>query len=83
MLEVCEVAVQVWHLESQQVRGALVYFLDVDPTILVLVPVGLLLHDVELDVGGESAEGFPEHQRLGTEACCGGLVVWLSCYAEE
>ena len=32
---------------------------------------------------GEAEEGFPEHQRLGAEACCGGLVERLSCYAEE
>ena len=39
------VAVQVWYL-------------DANLTIPVLVPVQLLLHDVELDVGGEAAEGF-------------------------
>ena len=57
--------------------------LDVDLSIPVLVSVGLLLHDVELDVGWEAAEGFPEHQRLGAEARRGGLVEWLSCNAEE
>ena len=83
VLEVCVVAVQVWPLEGRQVHGALVYCLHVDLPVPVLVPVGLLLHDVELDVGGEAAEGFPEHQRLGAEACRGGLVEWLLCYAEE
>ena len=34
---------------------ALVYCLVVDLTIFVLVPVGLLFHDVELDVGGKAA----------------------------
>ena len=58
------VAVQVWHLEGRQVRGALVYCLDVDLTVPILVPVGLLLHDLELDIGGEAAEGFPKHQRF-------------------
>ena len=33
---------------------ALVYCLVVDLTISVLVPVGLLFHDVELDVGGKA-----------------------------
>ena len=55
-------------------RGALVHCLDVDFTVPVLVPVGLLLHDVELDVGGEAAEGFPEHQCLGAEVGRSGLV---------
>ena len=41
-------------------RGALVHCLDVDFTVPLLVPVGLLLHDVELEVVGEAAEGFPE-----------------------
>ena len=39
-------------------RGPLVHCLDANLTIPVLVPVQLLLHDVELDVGGEAAEGF-------------------------
>ena len=59
------------------------YCLDVDLTVPVLVPVGLLLHDVELDVRGEPAEGFTEHQRLAAEARCSGRVERLSCYAEE
>ena len=63
-------------------RGALVHCLDVDLTIPILVPVGLLRHDVELDLGGGAAEGFPGHQCLGAEACCGVLRDWLSCYAE-
>ena len=41
-------------------RSALVYCLDVDLTISVLVPVGLLFHDVKLVVRVEAAEGFPE-----------------------
>ena len=40
------------------------------------------LHDVELDVGGEAAEGFPEHQRFSAEALGGGLVEVLSYYGE-
>ena len=64
-------------------RGALVYCLDVDLTVPVLVTVGLLLHDVELDIEGGAAKDFAEHQRLGAEARCAGLVEWLSCYAEE
>ena len=36
------------------------YCLVVDLNISVLVPVGFLFHDVELDVGGEAAKGFPE-----------------------
>ena len=41
-------------------RCALVYCLVVDLTISVLVPLGFLLHDVELNVGGKAAKGFPE-----------------------
>ena len=63
-------------------RCALVDWLDVDFTVPVLVPVGSLLHDVDLKVGGETAEGFPEYQCLGAEVGCGGLVERLSCYAE-
>ena len=77
------VAVQVSHLEGWQVRGALVHCLDVDLPVPVLVTVQLLLHDVELDVQGKAVEGFSEHQRLGAEACHGGLAERLSCYAEE
>ena len=58
--------------------GVLVRCLDVNVSIHVLVSVGLLLHDVELDVGGEAAERFSAHQRLGAEAPCGSLVEWLS-----
>ena len=43
---------------------ALVYCLVVHLTISVLVSVGLLFHDVELDVGGKAAKGFPEQQCL-------------------
>ena len=57
-------------------RCALVYCLVVNLTISVLVSVGLLFHDVELDVGGKAAKGFPEQQCLGAEACRGGLVKW-------
>ena len=64
-------------------RSALVYCLDVDLTISLLVPVGLLFHEVKLDVGGKAAEGFQEQQCLGAEARRGGFVEWLSCYAEE
>ena len=77
------VSAKVGHLEGRQVRSALVYCLDVDLTISVMVPVGLLFHDVKLDVGGKAAEGFPEQQCLGAEARRGGFVEWLSCYAEE
>ena len=55
-------------------RGALVYCLVVDLTISVLVSVGLLFHDVEFDVGGKAAKGFPEQQCLGAEARHGGFV---------
>ena len=73
----------VGDLEGWEVRCALVYCLVVDLTISVLVPVGLLFHDVEFDVGGKAAKGFPEQQWLGAKARCGGFVEWLSCYAEE
>ena len=62
---------------------ALVYCLVVDLTISVLVSVGLLFHDVELDVGGKAAKGSPEQQCLGAEARPGGFVKWLLRYAEE
>ena len=71
------------HLEGRQVRSALVYCLDVDPTFSVLVPVGLLFHDVKFDKGWKAVEGFPEQQCLDAEARRGGFVEWLSCYAEE
>ena len=64
-------------------RTARVNCLDVDLTISVLVPVGLLLHDVKLDVGEKAAKRFPEQQCLGAEARRGGFVEWLSCYAKE
>ena len=41
-------------------RSALVYCVDVDLTISVLVPVGLVFHDAKLDVRGGAAKGFPE-----------------------
>ena len=62
---------------------ALVYCLVVDVTITVFVSVGLLFHDVELDVGGKAAKGFSEQQCLGAEARRGGFVKWLPCYVEE
>ena len=77
------VPAEVGDLEGWQVRFALVYRLVVDLTVSVLVSLGLLFHDVELDVGGEAAKGFAEQQCLGTEARSGGFVEWLSCYAEE
>ena len=83
VLEVWVVPVEVGHLEGRQVRSAVVYCRDVDLAISVLVPLGLLFHDVKLDVGGKAAKGFPEQQCLGAEACRGGFVEWLSCYAEE
>ena len=64
-------------------RCALVYWLVVHLTISVLVSVGLLFHDVELDVGVKAAKGFPEQQCLGAKAHRGGFVKWLPCYAEE
>ena len=83
VLEVCVISAEVRDVETWQVRCALVYCLAVDPTISVLVPVGLLFHNVELDVGGKAAKGFPEQQCLGAEARRGGFVEWLPCYAEE
>ena len=62
---------------------ALVYCLAVDLTVSVLMSVGLLFHDVELDVGGKAAKSFPEQQCLGAEARRGGFVKWLPSYAEE
>ena len=63
----------------------MVHCLDVDLTVPVLVTVRLLLHEVYLvlDVGGEAAEGFAEHQGLRANTCCGGLAERLSCYAEQ
>ena len=83
VLEVCVVPGEVRDLEGWEVRCALVYCLVVDLTISVSVSVGLLFHDVELDVGGKAAKGFPEQQCLGAEARRGGFVKWLLCYAEE
>ena len=60
VLEVCVVPAEVGDLEGWQVRCALVYCLVVDLTISVLVPVGFLFYDVELDVGGKAAKGFTE-----------------------
>ena len=83
VLEVCVVSAEVRHLEGWQVGCALVYCLVVDRTISVLVPVGLLIHDLELDVGGKAAKGFPEQQCLGAQAFSAGFVEGLPCYAEE
>ena len=83
VLEVCVVSAEVGDLEGWQVRCALVYCLVVGPTISVLVPVELLFHDMELDVEGRAAKGFPEQQCLGADARRGGFVEWLPCYAEE
>ena len=58
--EMLVVLAEVGHLEGRQVRSALVYCLDVDLTISILVPVGFLFQDEKLDVGGKDAEGFPE-----------------------
>ena len=74
MFEVCVVSAEVGDLEGWQVRCALVFCPVVDLTISVLVPVGFLFHDVELDVGGKAAKGFPEQQCLAAEALCGGFV---------
>ena len=76
-------AVQVPYLEVRYGRGELVHCLEVDSTVPVLVPVGRRFHDVELDVGGKAAGGLPEHQWLGAQVGCGGVVQRLSCYAEE
>ena len=54
------VSAEVGDLEGRQVRSALVYCLDVDLTISVLVPLGFLFHDVELGVRGKATKGFPE-----------------------
>ena len=83
VLEVCVVSAEVRDLEGWYVRCALVYCLVVDLAISVLVSVGLLFYDVELDGGGKAAKGFPEQQCLGAEARRGGFVKWLPCYAEE
>ena len=83
VLEVCVVSAEVRDLEGWQVRCALVYCLAVNLNISILMPVGLLFHDVELDVEGKAAKGFPEQQCLGAEARRGGFVEWLPCYAEE
>ena len=83
VLEVCVVSAEVRDLEGWQVRCALVYCLVVDLTISILVLVGLLFHDVELEVGGKAAKGFPEQQFLGAEARHGGFMEWLPCYAEK
>ena len=83
VLEVCVVSAEVGDLEGWQVRCALVYCLVVDLTISVMMPVQLLFHVVELDVGGEALKGFPEQQCLGAEARRGGFVEWLPCCAEE
>ena len=77
------VSAEVGHLEGQQVRSALLYCLDVDVTISLLVPPGLLFHGVKLDVEEKAVGGFPEQQSLVAEARRGGFVAWLSCYAEE
>ena len=59
VLEVCVVPAEVGDLEGWQVRCELVYCLVVDLTISIRVLLGLLFHDVELDVGGKVAKGFP------------------------
>ena len=73
----------VRHLEGGRVRSVLVYCLDVDLSVSVLVPVGLLSDNVKLDVGGKAVGGFSEQQCLGAKARRDSFVEWLSCYAEE
>ena len=53
-------------------HGALMHCLDVNLTIPVLVPLGLLLQDVELDIGGEAAGGFSRASALQ----CRGSSMW-------
>ena len=77
------VSVEVGHLDGRQARSALVYCLDADLAFSVSVPVGLLFHNVKLNIGGKAVEGSPEQQCGGAEARCGGFVEWLSCFAEE
>ena len=72
MLGVCMASFQVWHLEGRQVRVALVHYRDVLLTVPVLVPVGLLLHHVELDVGAEGCGGLSRSSAL----VCRGLLRW-------
>ena len=60
VLEVCVLSAEVGDVEGRQVRSAQVYCLDVDLTISVLVPVGILFGDVKLDAGEKAAKGFPE-----------------------
>ena len=60
VLEVFVVSAEVGDVEGWQVRCALVYCLVVDLTFSVLVPLGFLFHDVELDIGGKAAKVFPE-----------------------
>ena len=83
VLEVCVVSAEFRDLEGWEVHCALVCCLVADLTISVLVSVGLLFHDVELDVGGKAAKGFLQQQCLGAEARHGGFLKWLPCYAEE
>ena len=79
----CVVSAAVRDLEAWRVCCVLVYCLVVDLSISVSVPVGLLFHDVELDVGGKASKGFPEQQCLGAASRRGGFVEWLSCFAED
>ena len=58
VLGLCVVSAEVRDLEGRQVCCALVYCLVVDLTISVLVPVGPLFHDAELDVARRG--GFVE-----------------------
>ena len=64
-------------------RAELVHRLDADSIVLVLVPVGLLFHDVEVYITGQAAEGFQQHHCLCAEVGSGGIVERLLCFAEE
>ena len=58
VLEVFVVLAEVGRLEGWPVRSALVYCLDVDLTISVLVLVGFFFYDAKLDVGGKACKGL-------------------------
>ena len=78
VVEVCVVPVEVGHLEGRRVRSALVYCLDVDLTISVLVPVGLLFHDVKLEVQEALASrGLCPAQALRFEGVGAHVLAWL------
>ena len=79
VLELYVVLAEVGDLEGWQVRCALVYCLVVGLTISVLVPVALLIHDVELDIGRRLRRAFQSSSAWMPRLVA--VALWSGCLA--